>query len=270
MTRIVATNAKCSVYKMMVAIAALYISLSQPIEALENANERSREDRETLAKILPIVHCSFIPGKYERILISQLRDTKCSTETFRVVSAKIGELLVNKAIECLPTKLVEIETPVAACYGEMLDSQIELVSIMRSGDALLEAFMKHFPEASVSKILIQRDEVTALPQFKYMKLSSSIASGNTVIITEPMVATGGTLEMVLTLLKERGVAEKNILIACIVAAPEALLRLNSKFPNIKLVMTVLDEKLNEKKYIVPGLGDFGDRYFGTNETMAEN
>lgn len=228
-----------------------------------SAIQRSLNNEEALAKLLPIVHCSFTPSKYERVLMSRLRDITCSTEGFREVSGQISELLVNKAIECLATRTIEVETPLTICNGEVLENQIELVSIMRSGDAVLEKFMKHFPDANVSKILIQRDEATAEPQFKYMKLSTSIASGNSVIITEPMVATGGTLEMVISLLKERGVQEKNIVIACIVAAPEALLRLSTKFPMIKLVMTVLDEKLNEKKYIVPGLGDFGDRFFGT-------
>lgn len=96
-----------------------------------------------------------------------------------------------------------------------------------------------------------------------MKVATTVASGNYVIITEPMVATGGTLEMVIALLKEKGVQEEKIIIACICASPEGLVYLYERFPSIQVVLTVLDEKLNEKKYIVPGLGDFGDRYFGT-------
>lgn len=224
-----------------------------------------RHDEQALAEMLPIVRCSFKPSTYEEILMAQLRNTQSSTKQFRLVSEKISDLLVSKVIDCLPTKTVEIETPVTRCRGQVLDGKVELVSIMRSGDALLDTFMWHFPEANISKFLIQRDEKTAKPQFKYMKVSPDIASGNYVVITEPMVATGGTLEMVINLLKKKGVQEENIIIAAVCAAPEGIVLLNEKFPKINMVMTTMDEKLNERKYIVPGLGDFGDRFFGTSE-----
>lgn len=227
--------------------------------------EANRTNEKILAELLPIVHCSFKPSKYEEILLSQLRNTQSSTKQFRIVSDKIGELLVNKVVECLPVQSVEIETPVTKCKGHAFAGPIELVSIMRSGDALLDTFMNHFSGANVSKFLIQRDERTAEAQFKYMKVSPEIASGHQIVITEPMIATGGTLEMVISLLKEKGVKEENIIIASICVAPEGLVRLNQKFPHIKVVMTSLDEKLNERKFIVPGLGDFGDRFYGTTE-----
>ena len=222
-----------------------------------------------LSEMLPIVQCSFSPSKYEEILLSQLRNTQSSTKQFRKVSEKIGDLLVNKVIECLPIKAVEIETPIAKCLGMALASKVEFVSIMRSGDALLETFLEHFPEANVSKFLIQRDERTAKPQFKYMKISPELTSGNHVVITEPMIATGGTLDMVISMLKAKGVKEENIIVASICVAPEGLILLNDKFPKIKVVMTALDEKLNERKFIVPGIGDFGDRYFGTGEQHTD-
>lgn len=225
--------------------------------------QSNRDNQTTLAQLLPIVQCPFKPSKYERILLSELRNTKCSTKEFRKVTKQISELLVYKVVECLPTRFIEVETPITKCEGEEIINPIDLVSIMRSGDALLDAFTHHFPNAKVSKILIQRDEKTAKPHFKYMKLSPTIGSNSVVVITEPMIATGGTLEMAITLLKEKGVHEENIIIAAVCAAPEGLLQLNNKFPNIKVVMTVMDDHLNEKKYIVPGLGDFGDRFFGT-------
>jgi uracil phosphoribosyltransferase len=223
----------------------------------------NRDNEELLHELLPIVRCCFKPSKYERILLTKLRDKHTTTQEFRRTAHKIGELLIAKVVECLATSSIQIETPVTGCEGEMLTQTLELVSIMRSGDALLETFIDHFPQANISKVLVQRDEETAMPIFKYMKLSPSIAKGHPVIITEPMVATGGTLGMVIQLLKDQGVKEENIIIACVCAAPEGLLQLNKQFPNINLVMTVLDEKLNERKYIVPGIGDFGDRYFGT-------
>ncbi len=227
--------------------------------------QANRNNEKVLSELLPIVHCSFKPSKYEQILIAQLRDTQTSTERFRLVSEKVGELLVNKVIECMPTTTVEVETPLTLCQGQALSSKVELVSVMRSGDALLDTFIKHFPDAGVSKFLVQRDENTAEAQFKYMKISPELASGNQVVITEPMIATGGSLEMVLSILKEKGVKEENIIVASVCVAPEGLVRLSQKFPKIKVVMTSLDERLNERKYIVPGLGDFGDRFFGTAE-----
>lgn len=205
------------------------------------------------------------PSRYETILMTELRDKNTNKPKFRAAAFKLGSLLVNRTIECFETDKIVIETPLTACDGEAFSGSPELVSVMRSGDALLDVFIKHFPDASVSKILVQRDEETACPKFFYMKLSPTIASGQPVIITEPMLATGGTLNMVLSLLKEKGVEEKNIIIASLCAAPEGLRFLAEKYPGINVVVSALDERLNEKKYIVPGLGDFGDRFFGTTK-----
>lgn len=211
----------------------------------------------------PIVQPSFQQSKYERALMTQLRDKNSSTEKFREAANRLTELLVHRVVEFLPSYSVTIETPLVSYQGEKLQGKVEFVSIMRSGDALLDTFSKHFPESGISKILVQRNEDTAEPDFKYMKLSPTIAKCTTVIVTEPMIATGGTLALVINLLKEKGVQEKNIVIASILAAPEGLAVLNARFPEIKVVVIAIDEKLNEKKFIVPGLGDFGNRYFGT-------
>jgi uracil phosphoribosyltransferase len=242
-------------------------SPEQNCELLEKIR-LNRNDEKALTEMLPIVRCSFKPSVYEEILVSQLRNVQSSTKQFRLVSEKIANLLVSKVIECLPTKQIEIETPVTKCQVKALASKVELVSIMRSGDALLDPFMWHFPEANISKFLIQRDEKTAKPHFKYMKISPHIASGSDVVITEPMIATGGTLDMVISLLKEKGVREENIIVASICVAPEGLVVLNERFPKIKVVMITMDEKLNERKFIIPGLGDFGDRFFGTPEIQV--
>lgn len=212
---------------------------------------------------LPILRSGFNPSKYERILLSKLRDKNTSMQEFRDTAHKLGEQLVEKVLECLETTIVEIETPVAKCKGEKLAKPLDLVSIMRSGDALLETFIHHFPDANISKILVQRDEETGEPRFQYKKLSSTLCGDHPVVITEPMIATGGTLGLVIQLLKNQGVKEGNIIIASICSAPEGLLELSKKFPLITVMTTVLDEKLNEKRYIIPGIGDFGDRYFGT-------
>jgi len=211
---------------------------------------------------IPIVKCSR-PSHYENILMTELRDKNTTTEKFREASNKLGAFLVNKVVECFAANPVAIVTPVSEFTGFSLPAHIELVSILRSGDALLESFLVHFPKAHVSKILIQRDESTAKPRFLYMKLSQTVADGHPVVITEPMLATGGSLTMAIELLKEKGVREENIFIASICTAPEGLKFLNEKYPSISVVTTAIDERLNEKKYIVPGLGDFGDRFYGT-------
>ncbi len=265
-------NAMLGIILSITAISTSWGDEESNIEKTSQLLERiqlKRNDEKAVIEMIPIVRCSLKPSKYEEILISQLRNTKISTDQFRIVSEKIGNLLISKVIDCLPTKNIEIETPVARCQGKALTCKVELVSIMRAGDALLDIFLKHFPESNVSKFLIQRDEKTAKPQFKYMRVSSSIGSGSYVVITEPMIATGGTLEMVITLLKEKGVQEENIIVAAICASPEGILYLNQRFPKIKVVMTILDEKLNEKKFISPGLGDFGDRFFGTLNMTAK-
>ncbi len=225
--------------------------------------QQNLDNPEVLSQLLPIVRCSLKQTRYEQILSTQLRQKETSTMQFRDASEKIGGILVSKVVECLPTHVVEIETPIVHCPGTTFAGNIELLSVMRSGDALLDTFMKHFPQANVSKILVQRDEETAEPHFKYMKVSPTLASGNPVVITEPMIATGGTLVTVIQKLIERGVKEENIIIASVCTAPEGLVRLGAAFPKISVVLTMLDSKLNEKKYIVPGLGDYGDRFFGT-------
>lgn len=215
--------------------------------------------------LYPNVKCSFIPSQYEQILMTTIRDKTTARKEYREAAHKLGSLLVNKVVECLPITSKTIETPLMPFAGRTFTKNVELVSIMRSGDALLESFMEHFPEAPVSKILVQRDEETAKPIFSYMKLSPTIAQDCPVIITEPMLATGGTLDVVISQLVKKGVKEENILVASICVAPEGLQVLLEKHPKVQMILTVLDERLNEKKYIVPGLGDFGDRYFGTEK-----
>lgn len=242
-----------------------YVQANETHEAKLMLEEiRSNRDHpEILASLLPIVKCSFTPTQYERILMTTLRDQDTPMKEFREVSKKIADLLVFKVMETLPVATLEIETPLTKCEGITFVGQVDFVSVMRSGDALLEPFIDHFPLATISKILIQRDETTAEPHFKYMKLSPTLGENSFVVITEPMIATGGTLCMVIKLLKDKGVKEENIVIASICTAPEGLFVLNQKYPKINVVMTVMDDYLNERKYIVPGLGDFGDRYFGT-------
>jgi uracil phosphoribosyltransferase len=211
-----------------------------------------------------IVKCNPIPNQYEEILLTSLRDKNSTVEEFRYAADQLIEILVSKVFNCLNTKLIQINTPVAPCMGTVLDDSVDhIVSVMRSGDVPLNIFSKYFPSAAINKILIQRNEKTAEPIFIYKKFAPNISEAQKVIITEPMIATGGTLCMVIELLKKYGIQTKNIIIAAICAAPEGLKRLADEYPDINIVLIVIDDRLNTKKYIEPGIGDFGDRYFGT-------
>jgi uracil phosphoribosyltransferase len=213
----------------------------------------------------PIVKSSLQTSKHERVLMTQLRDKTTSRKKFRKIANQLAELLVSKVVECLDTIQINIETPVAPCMGEIIDNSIELVSVMRSGDALLRTFGEHYPfmDSAINKILIQRNEETAKPEFKYKKFSPTLLEAKTVIITEPMIATGGSLTMTIDLLKKCGIKECNIIVAAICAAPEGLIRLSNQYPELRVVVIAIDDHLNERSYITPGIGDFGDRYFGT-------
>lgn len=238
-------------------LTAFHSPHPQENEAMLQIIEEQKQDP------LSIISCSLIPTKYEEVLLTILRDRETEMKEFRFATKHIAEILVSKVVECLKISPKIIATPITPHLGLELSQNVELVSIMRSGDALLTTFINHFPKANVSKILVQRDEETAIAHFKYMKLSPSIADGSAVVITEPMIGTGGTLELVINQLKATGVQEENIIIASVLAAPEGIQFLSEKFPNIRVVLTILDDCLNERKYIIPGLGDFGDRYFGT-------
>jgi uracil phosphoribosyltransferase len=256
------------------AVAALFVSAApyaiaadgqetKQMESTADLIRANRDNPKALAELLPIVRSAVNPTAYEEVLMTKLRDKNTGMKEFRETAAKLGSILIGKVVDCLSLSPVTIATPIGDTTGLAINSRIDLVSIMRSGDALLEVFETYFPEANISKILIQRNEETAEPMFKYMKLAPTIGPDATVVITEPLVATGGTLGVAIGLLKERGVKEENIIIASICTAPEGLAILSEMYPNIKVVTIVMDDHLNEKKYIVPGLGDFGDRFFGT-------
>lgn len=196
------------------------------------------------------------------VLISILRDRNTAQSDYRAAVEKLALLLAIEVSALLPKEISTIQTPIAAAKGYQFKNQIMLVPILRSGLALLHSFMTFFPSADVGFIGIYRDEKTTLPNHYYHKFPR-INSKNDVIILEPMLATGGSLSFSVRMLMENGVPEENIIIANIIAAPEGLKTINHHFPKVRVVITQMDEKLNENKFIVPGLGDFGDRYFGT-------
>lgn len=163
------------------------------------------------------------------------------------------------------SKSTTVETPCGVCAGSQpLDgSQVCVVDIMRSGGILLEAVRRLVPDCKTAKILIQRDEETAKPVHLYTKLPPNMAEMGAIILCDPMLATGGSATTAIKELLKAGAREEQILFLNTVSCPEGLRVLAKECPGVRILTTAIDEGLNEQKFIVPGLGDFGDRYYGT-------
>lgn len=196
-----------------------------------------------------------------RTLLTVLRDKKTPLKDFRRAADLIADILVQEAAKLLPVQTLKIDTPLGKAEGYSFEEDIILVPILRGGLALLPAFIKMFPEAKVGFAGLRRDETTAVAELYYCQFPNINPDSN-IFILDPMIATGGSGYKVIQLLLERGADPKRIYFAGIVAAPEGLDILQKKAPDVKLIILAIDEALNAKKFIVPGLGDFGDRYFG--------
>ncbi|KAF2076370.1 hypothetical protein CYY_002327 [Polysphondylium violaceum] len=196
-------------------------------------------------------------------LFTLIRDKDIKREDFIFYSDRLIRLLIEEGLNCLPFHETTVITPTGSEYkGVSFASKICGVSIVRAGESMeagLRAVCKHI---KIGKILIQRDEETALPKLLYAKLPTDIEK-RYVLLLDPMLATGGTVTQAIEVLVEKGVKEENIVFINLIAAPEGIQFLHSKYPKVKIVTGEIDTNLNEKKYIIPGIGDFGDRYFGT-------
>jgi len=195
-------------------------------------------------------------------LLTILRDKNTSRVNFRKAAEKLAYILAHETADYLNKKEITIETPLAQISGVSLDTDILLVPILRSGITMLPSFLDCFEHASVGVMGVKRDEQTAKPNLYYENLPA-IKNDQKVIILDPMLATGGTLVAVLDILKQKNVKQENIIFVGIVCAPEGIKKVQESFANIKLLIAAHDKKLNQNYFIVPGLGDFGDRYFGT-------
>lgn len=176
-------------------------------------------------------------------------------------------MLAEEAIATLPTVRTKVvETPCGEYTGLELPpvSSVAVVSVVRAGDSLQEAVRRVMPGMAVGKILIQRDESSPEKKAKliYVKLPPDIKE-RVVLLTDPMLATGGSAEQAIRVLVSNGVPEENIVFANVVSCPEGIRHLAESHPRVRIVTAAIDDGLNEHKYIVPGLGDYGDRYFGT-------
>ena len=193
--------------------------------------------------------------------ITLMRDEKTGTREFRILVEEVAMLMGYEAMRDLPTEDVEVKTPITTRKLPMLcGKKLAIVPILRAGLGMVSGLLALVPSAKVGHIGLYRDEVTHEPHEYYCKLPDRI-NERLVIVCDPMLATGGSAIQAVDFLKDKGC--KNIKFMCIIAAPEGLDALRTSHPDIDIYVGNLDEKLNEDAYIVPGLGDAGDRIFGT-------
>jgi uracil phosphoribosyltransferase len=192
--------------------------------------------------------------------LTVLRDRTTPPETFRRLTRKLTTLLVFEASRDLPTRGIEVATPLETARGNRLGADIVLVPVLRAGMGMLEPMLEIFPEASVGYVGLERDEATAVAHRYYCKLPPGLGE-RYVFLLDPMLATGGSALAAVEMLKSQGA--RRIRLLCIVAAPEGISLLGERSPDVDIYTAAVDRQLNANKYILPGLGDFGDRLYGT-------
>ena len=193
--------------------------------------------------------------------ISLLRDKEASTNKFRTLIEEIAMLEAYEALSDLPLKEVEVETPLEKCKTPMLDGlKLAIIPVLRAGLGMVDGMLQMVPNAKVGHIGVYRDPVTHKPIDYYCKLPCDIDKRQ-VFVVDPMLATGGSAAAAIDFIKERG--GKKIIYMCIIAAPEGIEVLQNAHPDVDIFIAAKDRELNEHAYIVPGLGDAGDRLFGT-------
>ena len=208
-----------------------------------------------MAKVVVMDH----PLIQHKIGIMRRQDT--GSKEFRTLVSEVAMLECYEATRDLELRDVEIETPICkTTVKELKGKKLAVVPILRAGLGMVEGMLEMIPAAKVGHIGLYRDPETAEPVEYYCKLPADCANRE-VFVVDPMLATGGSAVAALQMLKDKGV--KNIRFMCIIAAPEGVKRLQEAHPDVDLFIGALDERLNEKKYIVPGLGDAGDRISGT-------
>lgn len=193
--------------------------------------------------------------------ISRLRDKTTGTNEFRTLVSEIAMLMGFEALRDLPTELVEVETPIETTMQPMIaGKKMAIVPILRAGLGMVDGVLNLVPSAKIGHIGLYRDPETHEPHEYYCKLPEPIEQ-RTILVVDPMLATGGSGADAITMIKQHG--GKNIKFMCIIAAPEGLERLHKEHPDVQIYVGALDRQLNENAYICPGLGDAGDRIFGT-------
>jgi len=198
----------------------------------------------------PLVHDALV----------SLRDKRTPPEEFRRAATRISVLLAAEALRDVPTNDLTVETPLGPAPGRRIGTDVVVVPVLRAGLGMLDAVLELVPGARVGHIGLQRDEMTAVASQYYSKLPAKL-DASFVLMIDPMLATGGSAVAALDLLQHAGATVVRMI--CIVAAPEGVALVERHHPDVAIYTPVVDRELNAHKYIVPGLGDFGDRLYGT-------
>ncbi|WP_367295178.1 uracil phosphoribosyltransferase [Levilactobacillus yonginensis] len=192
-----------------------------------------------------------------------IRSKNCGTRSFREVVNEISTLMAYEVSRDMPLQDKVIETPVSKMTAkELSGKKVAIVPILRAGIGMVDGILELIPAAKVGHIGMYRDEKTLQPHEYFVKMPSDIDQRQ-IFIVDPMLATGGSAIMAIDALKKRGASEKNMKFVCLVSAPEGVKALRAAHPDVDIFTAALDDHLNEDGYIVPGLGDAGDRLFGT-------
>lgn len=192
--------------------------------------------------------------------LARLRDTHTPSDAFRRLARRAALILAADALRDLPLQETVVDTPVARAACRHLATDVVLVPVLRAGLALVDPLLELLPDARVGHIGLQRDEATAAASRYYARVPQGLAE-SLVLLLDPMLATGGSALAALDVLHEAGA--RDIRLLCLVAAPEGIAAVESRYPQVRIFTPAVDRELNARKFIVPGLGDFGDRLYGT-------
>lgn len=192
--------------------------------------------------------------------LATLRDASTPPDIFRRVARRMSLLIAAEVLKEIPTVEGTVETPLGSAYARRVHARVTLVPVLRAGLGMIDGILDLLPSTRVGHIGLQRDETTAEAMRYYVKLPPDL-DDDVVLITDPMLATGGSAVAAIELLREAGA--RDLRFVCIVAAPEGIAAIERRFPDVPIYTPVVDRELNTHKFIVPGLGDFGDRLFGT-------
>jgi uracil phosphoribosyltransferase len=193
-------------------------------------------------------------------LLTRLRDRDTGPAEYRALTRRLGILLVIEATRDMASITSVVDTPLERFEGSRLAKGLVAIPVLRAGLGLLDAVVDLYPDTVVGYLGMERDEITHLPRDYYAKLPPM--TGRRALVVDPMLATGGSGTAALRYVREAGADD--IVFVCVVAAPEGLARLQADHPDVPVVAAALDRQLNDRAYILPGLGDFGDRLYGTH------
>ncbi|MBD3250370.1 MAG: uracil phosphoribosyltransferase [Candidatus Pacebacteria bacterium] len=214
------------------------------------------DQKKTSLKNIHVVNHPFVTDS-----LAHLRDKNTRRKKFRFHSDQICRLLFAEAIRGLEFKLEKIETPLTKMAVRKLQDEVVVVPVLRSGIAMLFGAMQLLPKSKIGFVGLERDEQTAVAHEYYWKLPE-LTEHSVVIVADPMLATGGSIKHVLDHISQE--PNKQIRVVSVVSAPEGIEYLGRHYPKVEIFTAAIDDRLNRDKFIVPGLGDYGDRYFGTD------